>query len=72
MEERQMSTLATNDVITDRAALEEHFGEPVHVAVAVEKTSLDEFHKFFIAHSPFMCFASAGVDVVEEYEQNLY
>ena len=52
----------TLDTITDSQALREHFGEPLHIAVAVEKPSLDQHHKRFIEHSPFICIASAGSD----------
>lgn len=52
----------TLDTITDRQELRDHFGEPLHIAVAVEKPQLDEHHRRFIEHSPFVCFASAGGD----------
>ena len=52
----------TLDTITDPQALREHFGEPLHIAVAVEKPQLDKHHKRFIEHSPFICIASAGSD----------
>lgn len=52
----------TLDTITDRQELRDHFGEPLHIAVAVEKPQLDDHHKRFIEHSPFICIASAGAD----------
>ena len=52
----------TLDTITEPQELREHFGEPLHIAVAVEKTQLDEHHRRFIEHSPFICLASAGDD----------
>ena len=52
----------TLNTITEPQELREHFGEPLHIAVAVEKTQLDEHHRRFIEHSPFICLASAGDD----------
>lgn len=52
----------TLDTITDPQALREHFGEPLHIAVVVEKPQLDKHHRHFIEHSPFICMASAGSD----------
>ena len=52
----------TLDTITDQQELRDHFGEPLHIAVAVEKPQLDEHHRRFIEHSPFICIASAGED----------
>ena len=42
------------DSITDEQELREHFGEPLHIAVAVEKPQLDKHHRCFIEHSPFI------------------
>ena len=50
------------DSITDPQDLRDHFGEPLHIAVAVEKPQLDKHHRRFIEHSPFICVASAGSD----------
>ena len=50
------------DPITDPQKLRDHFGEPLHIAVAVEKPQLDKHHRRFIEHSPFICIASAGRD----------
>ena len=50
------------DSITDPQELRDHFGEPLHIAVAVEKPQLDKHHRRFIEHSPFICIASAGSD----------
>ncbi len=50
------------DSITDSQELRDHFGEPLHIAVAVEKPQLDEHHRRFIEHSPFICLASTGSD----------
>ena len=52
----------TPGTITDSQVLREHFGEPLHIAVAVEKPQLDKHHRRFIEHSPFICIASAGED----------
>ena len=52
----------TPDTITAPQSLREHFGEPLHIAVAVEKPQLDTHHRRFIEHSPFICMASAGAD----------
>lgn len=51
---------SVTDKIQDAATLREHYGEPLHIAVAIEKTSLDEHHKLFIEYSPFACLASAS------------
>ena len=48
------------DTITEPQELREHFGEPLHIAVAVEKPQLDKHHRHFIEHSPFICLASTG------------
>ena len=48
--------------ITDIESLEEHFGAPNELAVAVERESLDDFQKQFIEHSPFACVATADAD----------
>ena len=48
------------DNISDTQELRDHFGEPLHIAVAVEKPQLDKHHRRFIEHSPFICMASAG------------
>ena len=50
------------DSINDPQELRDHFGEPLHIAVAVEKPQLDKHHRRFIEHSPFICIASAGGD----------
>ncbi len=48
------------DTITEPRALREHFGDPLSIAVAVEKPQLDKHHRRFIKYSPFICIASAG------------
>jgi PPOX class probable FMN-dependent enzyme len=48
--------------IDDHTALREHFGAPSATAMAVSKPFLDEHHKHFIRHSPFLCIASAAAD----------
>lgn len=50
------------DTITGPRELRNHFGEPLHIAVAVEKPALDKHHRRFIEHSPFICMASSGAD----------
>ena len=45
--------------LDDASGVREHFGEPLHVAVAIVKTKLDAHHRTLIAHSPFICIATA-------------
>ena len=54
-----MSEQNISETIDDVSTLESHFGEPVDIAVAAMKTSMDQFHKAFIEHSPFACLASS-------------
>ena len=53
---------STDDKISDPGTLHEHYGEPVAMAVKCEFERLDEHHRFFIRHSPFLCLAGAGSD----------
>jgi len=46
-------------LLEDGASVREHFGEPLHASVAIIKTSLDHHHRTLIAHSPFICIATA-------------
>jgi PPOX class probable FMN-dependent enzyme len=55
-------TESTDDRITDLDTLHAHYGEPVAMAVKCEFDRLDEHHRFFIRHSPFLCLAGAGKD----------
>lgn len=48
--------------IEQKAQLRERYGDPNPVAVAIEKTYLDEHHKNFIENSPFLCVATSGKD----------
>ena len=57
-----MTTETESAAITDSGTLRDHYGEPLAIAVACAKSSLDRHHKNFIAHSPFMCLASADAD----------
>lgn len=38
------------------------FGSPNQLAVACMKTAMDDYHRRFIALSPFVCLATAGAD----------
>ncbi len=40
-------------------ALEQHFGEPLDLALAVMFDSMDKYHKQFIERSPFACIATS-------------
>jgi len=53
---------SAEDRFKDHKELHAHFGEPVAMAVKCEFDRLDEHHRFFIAHSPFLCLAGAGSD----------
>jgi len=53
---------SNQDKIRDLEELHAHYGEPVAMAVKCEFDRLDEHHRFFIAHSPFLCLAAAGSD----------
>lgn len=57
-----MNELSNAGTITDHQSLEEYFGDPHHLAVAVEKIHRRDFHKRFIALSPFRWLASASAD----------
>lgn len=57
-----MSKQEVSNTIDDLSTLENHFGEPLDVAVAVMKTSMDKYHRQFIEHSPFACLASSSSD----------
>ena len=47
-----------SDTISSKADLEAMYGEPVAIAVAMKRPALDEHHRNFIAHSPFVCIAA--------------
>ena len=49
-------------LISDSETLRQHFGQPNEVAVACMRSSLDQYQKMFIEHSPFLCLASADRD----------
>ncbi len=55
-------TTPPDDRILDPQTLRLHYGEPVEHAVRAEFDRLDGHHRFFIAHSPFLCLAAAGAD----------
>jgi PPOX class probable FMN-dependent enzyme len=42
--------------------LREQYGEPDAVALALIKDHLDDYHRQFIAHSPFLCIATVDAD----------
>ena len=48
--------------ITDKSALQAHYGEPVKMAVVCELDHLDDHHKQFIRRSPFLCLSASGGD----------
>ncbi|MFT5350136.1 MAG: PPOX class probable FMN-dependent enzyme [Planctomycetota bacterium] len=50
------------DTITDVNALEQHFDEPLGIAVACMLDSLDKYQRQFIELSPFACIATADSD----------
>lgn len=54
-----MATVTPNNTLDDAGRLREHFGEPLHVAVAIVADSLDKHHRAMIAHCPFVCIATA-------------
>lgn len=45
--------------IEDADALRAHYGPPLEVAVALNKTRLDKYHRAFIALSPFVCISAS-------------
>lgn len=45
--------------IDDADALRAHYGPPLEVAVALNKTRLDKYHRAFIALSPFVCISAS-------------
>lgn len=57
-----MQTIKVTDRISDVSTLHEHYGDPVKLAVDCELDRLDEHHRRFIRHSPFMCLAASGAD----------
>jgi PPOX class probable FMN-dependent enzyme len=54
-----MTTLTPSKTLDDTVAVREYFGEPLHVAVAIVSEALDAHHRTMIAHSPFICIATA-------------
>jgi PPOX class probable FMN-dependent enzyme len=57
-----MSIIEPTQTLDDTASVHKHFGEPLHVAVAIVKDSLDKHHRAIIAHSPFICIATADAN----------
>ena len=57
-----MSVETPTEVLENAAAVRDHFGEPLHVSVAVIKDRLDQHHRTLIAHSPFICIATADAE----------
>ena len=45
--------------IEDADTLRDHFGPPLEVAIALNKTRLDKYHRAFIALSPFVCISAS-------------
>ena len=50
------------NTITDLDSLEQHFDDPLDIAVAVERRELDDYQKQFIQLSPFVCIATANAE----------
>lgn len=50
------------DTISDVSSLEQHFDEPLELAVAVMLDSLDKYQRQFISLSPFVCIATSDAD----------
>ncbi len=48
--------------VTSREELRERYGEPFPIAVKCRLPALDRHHRTLIAHSPFLCLASAAAD----------
>ncbi len=46
-------------LVKDAGPLREHYGKPLEMALALHKPALDALHRRFIAHSPFICLATA-------------
>lgn len=57
-----MSHPPTTNTIADAAGLDEQFGQPNDLVLACVKTSMDRYHKLFIAHSPLVCLASCSAN----------
>lgn len=53
-----MSAIHPKRVLDAKAPLRERYGEPLGIAVAFEKDTLDDHHRAFIGHSPFVCVAT--------------
>jgi PPOX class probable FMN-dependent enzyme len=51
-----------SDTIADLSTLEQHFDEPMDIALACMFDSLDKYHQQFIEHSPFVCLATSDKD----------
>ena len=51
-----------SDTIADRSTLEQHFDEPMEIAVACMLDALDKYHQQFIENSPFVCIATSDKD----------
>ncbi|MCH8182031.1 MAG: pyridoxamine 5'-phosphate oxidase family protein [Proteobacteria bacterium] len=45
--------------IEDADTLRAHYGPPLEVAIALNKTRLDKYHRAFIALSPFVCISAS-------------
>ena len=54
-----MAVKTLEKTIDDADTLRAHYGPPMEVAVALNKTRLDKHHKAFIALSPFVCIAAS-------------
>lgn len=54
-----MAAKTLEKTIEDADALRAHYGPPLEVAVALNKTRLDKYHRAFIALSPFVCISAS-------------
>lgn len=54
-----MDVKTLNKTIEDSDTLRAHYGPPLEVAVALNKTRLDKYHRAFIALSPFVCISAS-------------
>jgi len=54
-----MSIVTPTKTLEDAESVREYFGEPLHVAVAIVKDSLDKHHRAMISRCPFICIATA-------------
>ena len=54
-----MDATTLDKTIEDADVLRDHYGPAMELAVALNKTKLDKYHKAFIALSPFVCISAS-------------